>query len=112
MSRRKRSLEARIQKIKRQLEELGELRPGSLSEQYNVCGKRGCQCKAKPPKKHGPYYQLSFTRHGKSRTQFVRREDLPRVRRELRNYERLRKLVDQWIDLSLQLVSLDERRRS
>src|SRR5207249_5549274 len=89
MEAQKRALEAKIDRIKKQLSELGELRPGSLSEQYNVCGKEGCRCKADPPEKHGPYYQISFSRHGKSRSQFVRKEDLPRVKRQLKNYERL-----------------------
>lgn len=100
------SLEKRIQKIKQQIGELGDLRPGALSQQYNVCGSPGCQCKASPPIKHGPYYQISFTRHGKSSSQFVREEDLNEVQRQLENYRRLRELVDQWITLSAQLSTL------
>ena len=42
---------------------------GSLSRQYNVCSSPGCRCKASPPRKHGPYYQLSYTRNGKSTTE-------------------------------------------
>ena len=76
MQRRIQSLENRIEKIKRQLAQLGDLRPGSLSKQYNVCGNPNCKCKATPPKKHGPYYQLSSTRKGKSRSKFVRKEDI------------------------------------
>lgn len=107
MEARKHTLAVKIDRIKKELTELGELRPGSLSEQYNVCGKAGCRCKADPPEKHGPYYQISFSRHGKSRSQFVRKEDLTRAKRQLKNYERLRTLVDQWIELSLELVSLE-----
>ena len=58
---------------------LGDLRPGSLSTQYNVCGTPGCRCKATPPEKHGPCYQVSFTRKGKSSSKFVRKEDLAAV---------------------------------
>ena len=65
-----------IEKVKTQLGALGDLRPGSLSTQYNVCGTPGCRCKATPPAKHGPYYQVSFTRKGKSSSKFVRKEDL------------------------------------
>jgi hypothetical protein len=111
METQKRALEAKIERIKQQLSDLGELRPGSLSEQYNVCGTPGCRCKADPPEKHGPYYQISFTRHGKSRSQFVRKEDLPAAKRRLKNYERLRDLVDQWIELSLELVALEKEAR-
>lgn len=99
-------LEAKIEKLKQELMRLGELRPGTLSEQYNVCGKAGCACKADPPRKHGPYYQVSFTWQGRSRTQFVRRENVATVRQHLRNYERLRELVDAWIAAGLELASL------
>ena len=106
MTRRLPSLEARIAKLKRAIVHLGDLRPGKLSQQYNVCGKAECRCKADPPQKHGPYYQLSFTRSGKSSTQFVRKEDLAVVRQQLRNYQRLRELIDRWIALGMELSRL------
>ena len=95
-----------IEKVKGQLAALGNLRPGSLSTQYNVCGTPGCRCKATPPEKHGPYYQVSFTRKGKSSSTFVRKEDLNTVRRELKNYEVMKTLVDRWIDLATELSNL------
>ena len=95
-----------IEKVKGQLAALGDLRPGSLSTQYNVCGTPGCRCKATPPEKHGPYYQVSFTRKGKSSSKFVRKEDLNTVRRELKNYEVMKTLVDRWIDLATELSNI------
>lgn len=105
------SLEKRIQMIKRQIAELGDLRPGALSKQYNICGTPNCRCKADPPVKHGPYYQISFTRHGKSSSQFVREEDLIEVQQQLENYRLLRDLVDEWVTLSAQLSSLRLREK-
>jgi hypothetical protein len=99
-------LQNQIDRIKEELSSLGRLRPGSLSKQYNVCGKADCRCKGTPPKKHGPYYQLSFTRGGKSTTRFVRREHVTRVKEELRNYKRLQKLLDKWLDLEIQLSEI------
>jgi hypothetical protein len=99
-------LQQRIDKIKRQIAALGDLRPGALSQQYNVCGSPGCQCKATPPVKHGPYYQISVKRHGKSTSQFVREPDLPEVQMQLDNYRQLRDLVDEWITLSSEISSL------
>jgi hypothetical protein len=93
---------ARIEAIKDQLARLGPLRPGRLSRQFNVCGNPGCRCKANPPQKHGPYYQLSYTWQGRSRTEFVRRQDLPTVRQQVRNYQRLRILVQNWIAAELE----------
>ena len=106
MNRRQTSLEARIATLKQAIVRLGDLRPGKLSQQYNVCGKADCRCKGDPPQKHGPYYQLSFTRNGKSSTQFVRKEDLAVVRQQLRNYQRLRELIDRWIALGMELSRL------
>ena len=105
------TLEKRIQKIKLQIVELGDLRPGALSQQYNVCGSPNCRCKADPPLKHGPYYQISFKRHGKSSSQFVREVDLPEVQFQLDNYRQLRELVDEWITLSTELSNLRLRQK-
>src|ERR1700674_4381263 len=105
------SLEKRIQTIKHQISKLGDLRPGALSQQYNICGTPNCRCKADPPVKHGPYYQISFTRHGKSSSQFVRQEDLAEVQQQLENYRLLRDLVDEWITLSAQVSSLRLRQK-
>src|SRR5207249_8172376 len=85
---------------------LGDLRPGALSMQYNICGNPSCRCKADPPLKHGPYPQVSFTWHGKSTTQFVREPDVQEVQTQLANYHQLRHLVDEWIGLALELSRL------
>ena len=101
------SLEAKIGKIKGEIMALGlELQPGVLTQQYNVCGSPGCRCKTNPPQKHGPYHQLSFTRKGKSRTQFVRRQELNLVQEQVRNYQRLKKLTDRWVTLGMALSRL------
>jgi hypothetical protein len=107
-------LRQRIDKIKQRIAALGDLRPGALSQQYNVCGSPGCRCKATPPIKHGPYYQISVKRHGKSTTQFVREQDLAEVQTQLDNYRQLRELVDEWITLSSEISSLriDELRQA
>jgi len=106
MTERMRALRAQIRAIKREMATLEELRPGTLSRQYNVCGSPGCRCKANPPQKHGPYYQLSYTRKGKGGTKAVKKADLPAIRTELASYARLRKLVDRWIDLATELSDL------
>jgi len=97
-----REIEHRIAAIKRELATLGPLHPGSLSRQYNVCGNPTCRCKADPPQRHGPYYQLSYTHQKKSSSRFVRESDLAAVEQQLRNYERLRALVDEWIGLAIE----------
>ncbi len=110
MEKRIRVLEAQIEKIKQELLSIGDLRPGSLSQQYTVCGKANCRCKG-PPRKHGPYYQLSFTRKGRSGTKFVKKHHVTTVKRQLKNYARLRSLVDRWIELSTELCQLNLDRK-
>src|SRR5437867_4566087 len=44
-------LEERIQSIKGKIAALGDLRPGAMSLQYNICGNPSCRCKADPPVK-------------------------------------------------------------
>ncbi len=105
-TRREATLERQIEKTKQALVALGDMRPGSLSTQYNVCGTPGCRCKATPPEKHGPYYQVSFTRKGKSSSKFVKKKDLPAVRKQLKNYERMKLLMERWIELATELSTL------
>jgi hypothetical protein len=102
-------IQRNIEHLRQQLTELGPMHPGSLSEQYNVCGKPGCRCKdPKNPQKHGPYYQLSFTWRGKGRTRFVGAERLAKVRQKIANYKRFRELTDEWVDL---VVELEQQER-
>ena len=106
MDRRARALHKEVERIKQELVRLGDLRPGSLSEQFNVCGSPGCRCKGSPPQRHGPYYQVSYTRKGRSGTRFVKRPQVATVKRQLRNYARLRKLVDRWVEAATKLSDL------
>jgi len=84
-------IEQRIDRIKRTLLEIGPMRPGSLTRQY------------KDPRHHtGAYWQVSYTRRMKSRTEYVRQECVKEVRRCIATHKRFKRLVDQWIDLSIE----------
>ncbi len=106
MTNRIRVLQRQVERIKKELLGLEDLRPGSLSEQFNVCGTPGCRCKKSPPEKHGPYYQVSYTRKGRSGSRFVKRHQVAAVKRQLRNYARMRELVDRWIEAATELADL------
>ena len=99
------AIERRIETIQRCLTKLGPMHPGSLSEQYNVCGKPRCRCKdPKNPRRHGPYYQLSYTWRGKSSSRFVRPEQVTEIRHKVETYKRFRELVNEWVDLAVELA--------
>jgi len=94
----------RIAEIKRELSELGPLHPGSVSEQYNICGTPGCHCKdPRNPQKHGPYYQLSYGWRGKSSSLFVRAERVGLMREKVANYKHMQELVKEWVDLAMEV---------
>ena len=101
----------RIDQIKDEISQLGEMRPGSLSEQYNVCGNPSCRCKDKEnPQKHGPYYQLSYTWKRKSTSEFVRREDVDMVRKQLATYRHFNELKDEWIECCIKLGKMRKKK--
>ena len=84
-------IERRIEQIKAELIALGPLRPRSLTRQYKD-----------PQARSGPYYQLSYTRDMKSRTDYIPRHSVREVRRLIRNYKRFKALTTAWVDLSIE----------
>jgi len=98
-TRRLAQIERRIDKIKAELMTIGEMRPGSLTRQYKD-----------PATGSGPYYQLSYTLDRKSRTEYIRRQYLSDVRRQIRNYKRLRQLIAEWVVLAIEHSRLTMKR--
>ena len=84
-------IEKKIEKIKQQLVTIQQMRPGSLTRQYR-----------NPKDKTGAYYQLSYTHKMKSRTEYVRAEFVEMIEEQISEYKRFRKLVDQWVELSIE----------
>lgn len=98
-------MEKRIGEIKAKLALIGEMRPGSINKQLTVCGNLNCRCaNAKRPRKHGPYYQLSYVHQGKSTTQFIQKELVGAVRVQLANYKNFKALTAEWVDIALALA--------
>jgi hypothetical protein len=85
----------RIERIKEALSQIGPMRPGSLTRQYKD-----------RQNKTGAYWQISYTRQMKSRTEYVRKEWVAEIRRQIATHKRFKQLVDQWIDLSIEHARL------
>lgn len=83
-------IQRRIDTIKLKLAAIDEMRPGSLSRQYKD-----------PENQTGAYYQLSYTRDMKSRTEYVARDAVRDVRRQIENYKRFKALTTEWVDLGI-----------
>lgn len=84
-------IEKRIAAIKVKLAAIDEMRPGSLSRQFKD-----------PVNQTGAYHQLSYTRAMRSRTEYIARDGVPEIRRQVANYKRFKELSDEWIDLGIE----------
>ena len=92
---RRRWIEKRVERIKQALAKLGPMRPGSLTRQYKD-----------PKTKSGPYWQISYTRAMRSRSDYVPLDRVAEVRREIAEYQRFKKLTNEWIDLGIEASKL------
>jgi len=96
--------EKKVNEIKKKILELGIMHPGSISKQYNVCGKKECKCKNKKnPQKHGPYYQLSYSIRGKSSSVFIKEKDLQEAEKRIQNYRIFKELNIELTKASVEL---------
>ncbi len=84
-------IERRMDRIKEALMEIGPMRPGSLTRQYKD-----------PENSAGAYWQISYTRQMKSRTEYVRQEWVTEIRQQIATHRRFKRLIDQWLDLSIE----------
>jgi len=96
-------LEQKIEKVRHALQAIAPMHPGSISGQYQVCGRPGCRC-ADPenPERHGPYYKLSYVYRGKPVCRFVRAGCVAKLQKRLEAHKKFRSLMDQWIKLSIE----------
>jgi hypothetical protein len=90
-----RQIDRRIEKIKEALSKIGPMRPGSLTCQYK-----------NPKEKSGPYWQISYTRAMRSRSDYVRADCVEDVRKEIAAYKHFKTLMEEWIDLGIESSKL------
>ena len=85
------AIKKQILQIKQDLQSAGEMRPGALTRQYT------------PSKtKKWAFYQLSYTHNMKSRTDYVRKEFVGDLKRQIKNYKRFKALTKKWVDLAIE----------
>lgn len=84
-------IEGQIEKIKKELMEIGEMRPGSLTKQYR-----------KSKDRQLGFYQVSYTHKMKSKTEYVRPQHVKNLKQQIKTYKRFKELVDTWVALSIE----------
>ena len=78
---------------------LGAMRPGTLTVQYR-----------NPAEKKTPFNQLSYTHKGRSRSEYVRPENLAAVTGEVETYKKFKLLVEEVTEQSLEASRLRHKR--
>ena len=100
--------ESRLRELKAALAEINFVLPGTINIALNRCGKPGCACHAEPPKLHGPYITWTRKVQGKTVTRRLTPEQLERYRPWFENRRRLRQLVGELEQLSLEAAEQAE----
>ena len=100
-ARRLETIDQEIERIKTQLGKIGVVRPGSLTRQYKD-----------PKNQAGGYYQVSYTHRMQSRTAYVRATFVKEVRQQIRDYNKLKKLIERWVAIGIEHSQLSMRLRS
>jgi hypothetical protein len=103
---RQRTAQARIAAA---LGETGFALPGSLIWRSTACGKTGCRCQGNPPVLHGPYLTWTRTVAGKTVTRKISEHQHAQYQAWFDNARKLRQLVTDLENLSLQAFEQSER---
>jgi hypothetical protein len=97
--------EEQRRRLAQQISEIDAALPGSLVIRSIRCGKPTCRCKADPPQLHGPYIQWTRKIAGRTRTRLLTPEQLDRYRPWFENAQRIRQMLTELEDLSLQAAN-------
>ena len=87
----------------------GPALPGTLTVRAYACGKPGCRCHAAPPRLHGPYAEWTRKIGGKTVTRRLTPAQLAEYQPLFDNAKKLRSLISELQDLTLQVIDEDSR---
>ena len=96
--------------IAAQLAQAGFALPGTLTVRAYACGKPGCRCHADPPRLHGPYAEWTRKIGGKTITRRLNPAELAEYQPLFDNAKKLRTLLSELQDLTLQVIETDSTR--
>jgi hypothetical protein len=83
--------------------------PGTLADRMTRCGRANCGCHADPPRLHGPYHQWTRKKNGRTATKILTDDQLDDYQPWFDNHKRLRELINELEELSLQIAESDPR---
>jgi hypothetical protein len=89
-----------------QLAEIGFIATGTVIQRSTRCGTPGCGCHADPPRLHGPYYQWTTKRAGKTVTRRLTEREAVLYQEWIANNRQLRQLIAQMRQISAHAAEL------
>jgi hypothetical protein len=82
----------------------GPALPGTLTIRAYACGKTNCRCHADPPRLHGPYAEWTRKTGGKTTTRRLTPAELGEYQPLFDNAKKLRALLTELQDLTMQIT--------
>ncbi len=97
-----------VRKLAKELAEPRPMRRGSVSERFMKCGQKECRCQHEQQARHGPYYSVTRSEGGKTRSRYLSADQavVARVQVEAshefrRQLEKYWQACEQWGDAQL-----------
>lgn len=94
--------------LKAELAEIGYVVLGSVTERRMACGNPICACHADPDARHGPYYQWSWKKAGRTVSRYLDRDRAKLCRTWIANSRKLDRILKRMRALSLRVARLYE----
>jgi hypothetical protein len=85
-------LNLKIEAIKKDLVHIGNMRPGSVTEQFK---KRG--------EKKWAYWQISYTQNKRSKTEYLKDEFVEQIKNEVLEYKKFKLLMEKLVEMNISL---------
>ena len=91
----------------RQISELGDFQPGSITSATRRCGKPGCHCAKPNDPGHGPHFQLTQKIGGKTASQNLASSAAVRkAEAEIAEFRRFRSLTSKLVEVNRSVCRL------
>lgn len=103
--------QARKRRIEQALSEVGLALQGSVEVRRTRCGNKACACHGEPDRRHGPYIVWTRKVNGRTVTRVLSEEQLGDYQPLIDNSRRIRELVAELHELTLEIVEADAERR-
>ncbi len=98
-------LQRQRQKLLQQLSSFPLLIRGSVFERFSTCSRPHCACHK--GKRHGPRAYVAVTRGKAQRQHYIPKSQCKAVRRGIKQYHRVRQILDLVTEINLQLMRQD-----